>query len=208
MTKMEFLNQLRAYLYTLPPGEQEAAMEFYTEYFDDAGPENEQKVITELGSPQKVARQILKGCDERYIPPAYAPVPRRRSGFPWWMILLIVVGFPVWFPLLAAAVVLALVLVLVAVILAAALAVTVAALVFSGIAGMFVWIAGLGGVTFPYVDLPGGMIGLGVVLSCLGLGLLLLWPITLLFSRGIPLIIGWIGGVGRRFCNWLRRKRI
>jgi uncharacterized membrane protein len=33
-------------------------MDYYNEYFDDAGPENEQKVIEELGSPAQIAARI------------------------------------------------------------------------------------------------------------------------------------------------------
>ena len=42
------MEKLRELLKTLPYGEQEDALQFYEEYFDDAGPENEQRVIEEL----------------------------------------------------------------------------------------------------------------------------------------------------------------
>ena len=38
----------------------EEALQYYNEYFNDAGPENEQNVIEALGNPAKVAENIKK----------------------------------------------------------------------------------------------------------------------------------------------------
>ena len=45
MTRNEFIAELRGRLAVLPPEERENALQYYEEYFDDAGPENEQAVI-------------------------------------------------------------------------------------------------------------------------------------------------------------------
>ena len=45
MTSGEYLKQLEKYLRKLPQSDYEDAMEYFTEYFADAGPENEQAVI-------------------------------------------------------------------------------------------------------------------------------------------------------------------
>lgn len=58
MNRIEFMNELEKLLANLPQDERKDAMQFYIDYFDDAGVENEQKVIAELGSPQKVAATI------------------------------------------------------------------------------------------------------------------------------------------------------
>ena len=50
MTSGEYLKQLEKYLRKLPQSDYEDAMEYFTEYFADAGPENEQAVIKELGT--------------------------------------------------------------------------------------------------------------------------------------------------------------
>lgn len=60
MNRREFIEQLRGLLTSLPYGEQEDALQFYEEYFDDAGPENEQRVIEELESPEAVAQKIIQ----------------------------------------------------------------------------------------------------------------------------------------------------
>lgn len=60
MDREHFLWELRARLQGRIPDEQlEAVMEYYSAYFDDAGPDREQEVIDGLGTPAQVARQIL-----------------------------------------------------------------------------------------------------------------------------------------------------
>ncbi len=59
MTKNEYLARLKSCLECIESGEREAAVQFYSEYFDDAGEENEQRIMDELGSPEKLAREII-----------------------------------------------------------------------------------------------------------------------------------------------------
>ncbi len=59
MTAYEYLNALRQALEVLPDDERVNAIRYYEEYFLDAGPENEVRVISELGSPEQVAQNIL-----------------------------------------------------------------------------------------------------------------------------------------------------
>ncbi len=61
MNREEFLKKLEALLYDISPVERENALEYYRDYFEDAGPENEAIVIRELGSPERVARTIRDG---------------------------------------------------------------------------------------------------------------------------------------------------
>lgn len=64
MRKKEFLEQLERLLWDIPEQERKEALEFYENYFDDAGEENEATVIQELGSPGKVAATIKADLDE------------------------------------------------------------------------------------------------------------------------------------------------
>ena len=59
MNRNEYMAALRRALSVLPEEERANALRYYEEYFDDAGPENEQQVISDLGAPEKVAEQIL-----------------------------------------------------------------------------------------------------------------------------------------------------
>lgn len=59
MTREEYLKELDANLIALSREERDMAVSFYSEYFDDAGPENEQATIEELGKPYNLARSII-----------------------------------------------------------------------------------------------------------------------------------------------------
>ena len=58
MNKTEFMAELEAQLSRIDAQERADAIAFYNEYFEEAGAENEQNVIAELGSPAKLAAQI------------------------------------------------------------------------------------------------------------------------------------------------------
>lgn len=58
MNREQFIAQLARLLQDLPPAERQEAIRYYQEYFDDAGEENEDAVIQELGSPGKVVASI------------------------------------------------------------------------------------------------------------------------------------------------------
>lgn len=58
MNRDEYLKQLRSYLNNMPLDEVDNVMEYYFEYFSEAGVENEQDIIKELGTPQELAKKI------------------------------------------------------------------------------------------------------------------------------------------------------
>ncbi len=58
MGKSEFIDKLQDELKLIPAEERENALKYYREYFDDAGVENEQKVLDELESPEVIAAGI------------------------------------------------------------------------------------------------------------------------------------------------------
>ena len=64
MDRREYMEELEFLLQDLPYHEVRDALDYYYDYFNAAGKENESKVIAELGSPEKVAATIraeLKG---------------------------------------------------------------------------------------------------------------------------------------------------
>lgn len=69
MNAYEYLQALRAALAVLPDDEIDSAMRYYEDYFLDAGDENAEKVIKQLGPPEQVAEAILRD---------YTGVARRR----------------------------------------------------------------------------------------------------------------------------------
>ena len=48
MTRKEYMEQLKKYQKRLPKEDYDNAIEYFSEYFDEAGPENEQQVMEEL----------------------------------------------------------------------------------------------------------------------------------------------------------------
>lgn len=61
MNRAEFMKQLESLLQDISAQERREAMQYYNDYFDDAGMEDEGHIIAELGSPAKVAATIKEG---------------------------------------------------------------------------------------------------------------------------------------------------
>ncbi len=64
MSRWEFMRQLEELLSDIAPAEREEAVQYYNDYFNDAGRENEQEVIRALGSPEQVAQIVKDGFAE------------------------------------------------------------------------------------------------------------------------------------------------
>lgn len=217
MTKQEFLYRLAQQLMSLPPEERVCALKFYDEYFADAGEENWEAVMAELGSPEEVARTIKEDFAQRnpgYRPDAgpgsqyaYRPGPRyqpgqgrqtyttyttnppgygspppqgSRKGMSGGSIALIVVllilGSPIWITLLVIVFALAVGLVGLAVGLAAAAVAVTFGLVVAGVAcawGSVTALALAPGMRL--VGIGGGLVltGVGLLAALLGLWLIL-----------------------------------
>lgn len=73
MTRTEFLTKLEQALAALPYEERRDALNYYEEYFDSAGQENEAQTIADLGSPEEVARSILESSAESVSDAAAEP---------------------------------------------------------------------------------------------------------------------------------------
>lgn len=65
MTKFEFLGDLSRLIADLPREEVEQAMEYYEDYFADAGPEKEQEIIRDFISPAYIAEQLREASLQR-----------------------------------------------------------------------------------------------------------------------------------------------
>lgn len=61
MNRDRFMKELEALLSDISAEERAEALQYYSDYFADAGAENEGKVIQELGDPGKVAETIKAG---------------------------------------------------------------------------------------------------------------------------------------------------
>lgn len=81
MTKVEYLAKLDWYLRKLPKDDYQEAMDYFREYFDESGPENEEAVIAELGTPKEAARDIINRLlDEKIIDADATETPKKMGN--------------------------------------------------------------------------------------------------------------------------------
>lgn len=66
MNRKEFINKLDYLLQDIEDIEREEALQYYEDYFDEAGSENESQVISDLGSPERVAAIIKAGLENQF----------------------------------------------------------------------------------------------------------------------------------------------
>lgn len=111
MNRIDFMKQLESLLQNISPAEREEALQYYNEYFNDAGAENEQAVIEALGNPAKVAENIKRDIngagygDTGYQKPQnravvqyqqpgtqYTKQEQQKEGMPTWAIVLLIIG--------------------------------------------------------------------------------------------------------------------
>ncbi len=61
MNRTEFMGRLSQLLSGLPESERKEAIQYYEDYLDDAGVENEAEVLSALGTPEELAASIREG---------------------------------------------------------------------------------------------------------------------------------------------------
>lgn len=92
MTRDEFMKELAYLLQDIQDEDKDDAVQYYTDYFEEAGPDKEAEVIQELGSPERIAAIIRTDIaghledggefteqgyqDERFRDPGYAMAKR------------------------------------------------------------------------------------------------------------------------------------
>ena len=105
MTKREFIDALRQRLSGLPQAELEERLLFYSEMIDDRTEDgcSEEAAVAGIGSVDEIASEILSQIPLSKIVKEKTKPKEKRKKLPVWVIVLVCLGFPVWFPLLAAA---------------------------------------------------------------------------------------------------------
>lgn len=165
MTKGDFLRELRYRISYLPKEEQDAAMAYYMEYFEEAG--DDAAVLLELGSPAEVAARIIADYNSRNnAMPVQQKQPKEQKGcLPGFLVgVLATVSSPVWIPLIFAAAILLLVLIFVVFILLFVL----------GIVGFSLLVAA---VKVIFISIPTAIFGIGTALLLFGLLILAVYGV-------------------------------
>ena len=99
MNKKEFLEELEKRLQALPKEEIQERLQFYSEAIDDRVEEGEteEQAIEEIGTLDEITWDIVKKTPlVTLVKEKVKPKRQIRA----WEIVLIILGFPVWFPLL------------------------------------------------------------------------------------------------------------
>ncbi|MGI6781913.1 MAG: DUF1700 domain-containing protein [Acholeplasmataceae bacterium] len=140
MTKELFLQELRNKLKGLPKNDIEDRLSFYNEMIEDLKEEgfSEEEAINEIGSTDEIASKIIEETSFTKIIKEKVKPKRRLKP---WEIVLLVLGFPLWFPLLIVGLILimvALILVWSAVIVVYSIEASLIGAAISGTANTFV----------------------------------------------------------------------
>lgn len=160
MRKEEFLKELRKQLSGLPKDDIDSRVEFYSEMIDDRIEEGktEQEAINEIGSVDEIVNDIAK--DTPFVKLIKEKVKPKRK-LETWEIVLLVVGFPLWFPLATAALSVCLVGYFLIWVFDLASYVVELALGASGIGGLVVFFANIANGTTNYMALGISLMGFG-----------------------------------------------
>jgi len=213
MNRAEFMRELEELLNDVSLAERVEALKYYNDYFDDAGEDNEDMVIRELGSPWRVAGIIKENFegkdttageftergyeDHRYEAGHDMPqtIHKRSYDARSHRLLLIIIclfALPIILPVGvgAVSVVFGVIVALIALFFSVGI-VSVSLMIGGGV----VFIVGL---TRTVVWLPEAIAMCGVGLMLFAVGLVLLAVSIFIYKKAIPALIRWIVDVGRR----------
>ena len=165
MSRDAFIGELRHRMAGLPQQTVERTVEYYSELIADSVEDgmSEEEAVARLGSLEEIVANVVKDTPLSQIVQTRVQ-EKKAKGVSGWVILLLVLGAPVWLPLLIAALVVlfALFIALWAVVIA--LWAVVAAVILAALAAM------VGGVIeLVRMHLAQGLVLLGGGLMCMGL---------------------------------------
>lgn len=166
MTKLEFLSALRGRLANLSAEDLERSIEYYSESIDDRMEDGltEEEAVEAMGSVDEIVSQLLIGAS----PPKLVKEKAKGKSRSWGpgVIALLILGFPLWFPLLAAFASIVFTLYVVFWSLIVAFYAVDVAFAAGAVAGIFGFGAGLltGGVAHGLFTLGGGLICVGLTI--------------------------------------------
>lgn len=167
MNREQYMKLLKEQLRRLPKDDFEKAIAYYEEYFDEAGVENEQQAIEDLGSPQEAAGQII--CDIAVNNTKETSGGMKKKINAVWVGLLAVFAAPIALPILLGLLALLVVLVLLAVVAVVCAFAACVSIILTGPVSI------IGGLTILTKDIASGLCCLGFGLVGIGAGVLLVY---------------------------------
>ena len=193
MKREEYLDRIRALLQNLPPEDLERSLAFYAESIADRMEDgmSEEEAVASMESPEEAANAILL---EQPLPTLVKVRVKERRQLSALEILLLVLGFPLWLPLLLTALVLVFTFILLAWVLVLVPASVCLALGVSAIAVLFAGVLSLTKITLPaLLAAPGAALilaGLAILAGFLVVGTLrLALIVTRALVRGLKSLL-------------------
>ena len=174
MSREVFLADLEHQLRHLDKAECQDVLEFYKEYFDEAGPENEQKVLEELGDPKEIAKNL--NIQSAFNQAEANPKSAKKGLRAVWIGIGAFFAAPVALPLALAAAIVALALVIVLIALLITFFAVVLCLGVGAVAAVVMAAIAL------FASPSAALMTFGMALTMAGLAGLIFVP-TLIFSR-------------------------
>ena len=193
MKREEYLDRIRALLQNLPPEDLERSLAFYAESIADRMEDgmSEEEAVASMESPEEAANAILL---EQPLPTLVKVRVKERRRLSALEILLLVLGFPLWLPLLLTALVLVFTFILLAWVLVLVPASVCLALGVSAIAVLFAGVLSLTKIALPAIlAAPGAALilaGLAILAGFLVVGTLrLALIVTRALVRGLKSLL-------------------
>lgn len=171
MNQEQYMKVLKKKLRHLPKSDFVRAVEYFEEYFAEAGWENEQQAIADLGVPEEAADQIIRDIA---IKNTQEPVKNMKNGLgAVWVGILAVFAAPIALPVLLMLGLVLVMLLFMVILVFVMLMVVGASVVFAGPFAI------IGGVSIMTESVPDSLICFGYGLMGIGLGLMLAYGMYL-----------------------------
>lgn len=137
MNKEAFLKELTKRLRYIPAEDRQDAIEYYEGYISDMGLSEDEDVISRLGTPKEVAKNILGECTQKHIDKAEEQKTVKSKATVVWLSILGILSLPVSLPLAIAAIAIVLSLAIAVLAVVFSLIVAAAGVAVGGVAAIF-----------------------------------------------------------------------
>ncbi len=192
MTKTEYMEQLQKKLKKLPKEDYLKAIEYYEEYFAEAGEDNEAHAIEDLGSPQEAADNIIREFAIDNVQDDTRKKDVRKGLRGVWIVILAIFASPIALPLIITIAALLFSAIVVVFALLFAFSITGIALLLTSVLSL------IGAISMLIRDLPAALICFGISLCSLGIGALMVYGSYWVLKRFLN---GIIVAFGKKFAK-------
>lgn len=192
MNKEQYLKVLSLNLKNVPKQDVDDILQYYEEYFSDAGVENESKVIEELGNPMALANKLKAEAVLESMEKSENKKTDNKLSI-LWILVVAVCTSPVWFPIgiVAASIIFAVIVTVFSVLGAFA------------VASLSIMVAGIISVGAGFLAIPSGVAN---ALYVFGIGILLVGGGSLCAAI-LFMLMKLIYGLIVKICKALIRKK-